>query len=124
MLEYSLYVDDLERSVKFYRDLFGLEVIDAGDRLIALSVPGPQILLLCRKGASAHLPVPHDGSGQQHLAFAIGAQELDAWQSRLKDAGIPIDEVRHWTRGGTSLYFRDPDGHLLELATPGVWSTY
>jgi catechol 2,3-dioxygenase-like lactoylglutathione lyase family enzyme len=30
----------------------------------------------------------------------------------------------HEMRGGTSLYFRDPDGHLVELATPGLWSIY
>ncbi|MDQ3753396.1 MAG: glyoxalase, partial [Acidobacteriota bacterium] len=29
-----------------------------------------------------------------------------------------------WNRGGTSLYFRDPDNHLLELATPGLWAIY
>lgn len=30
----------------------------------------------------------------------------------------------HMGRGGCSVYFRDPDGHLLELATPGVWINY
>ena len=29
-----------------------------------------------------------------------------------------------WSRGGRSIYFRDPDGHLLELATPGLWAVY
>ena len=29
-----------------------------------------------------------------------------------------------WPRGGESLYFRDPDGHLVELATPGLWANY
>jgi len=29
-----------------------------------------------------------------------------------------------WSRGGESLYFRDPDDHLVELATPGIWATY
>ena len=38
--------------------------------------------------------------------------------------GLAIEEEREWPRGGTSLYFRDPDGHLLEVATPGVWSIY
>ncbi len=35
-----------------------------------------------------------------------------------------VVEKKQWDRGGTSLYFHDPDGHLLELATPGVWSVY
>jgi catechol 2,3-dioxygenase-like lactoylglutathione lyase family enzyme len=29
-----------------------------------------------------------------------------------------------WPRGGRSVYFRDPDGHSVELATPGLWETY
>jgi len=38
--------------------------------------------------------------------------------------GIPIEDRKTWDRGGQSIYFRDPDGHLLELATPGVWTIY
>ncbi|MGH8632311.1 MAG: VOC family protein, partial [Burkholderiales bacterium] len=48
----ALYEDDLERSVRFYRDLFDLEVLFSDDRLCALSVAGRQVLLLFRKGAS------------------------------------------------------------------------
>jgi catechol 2,3-dioxygenase-like lactoylglutathione lyase family enzyme len=33
-------------------------------------------------------------------------------------------DTRDWPLGGRSLYFRDPDGHLLEVASPGVWSIY
>ena len=39
-------------------------------------------------------------------------------------SGIEIESEVTWTRGGRSLYFRDPDGHLVELATPGVWEVY
>jgi catechol 2,3-dioxygenase-like lactoylglutathione lyase family enzyme len=35
--------------------------------------------------------------------------------------GIAIESRITWARGGTSLYFRDPDGHSLEVATPGLW---
>ncbi len=35
-----------------------------------------------------------------------------------------IEGATSWSRGGRSIYFRDPDGHLLELATPGLWSVY
>jgi catechol 2,3-dioxygenase-like lactoylglutathione lyase family enzyme len=37
------------------------------------------------------------------------------------DFGIAIEGRTNWRRGGISIYFRDPDGHLLELATPGLW---
>lgn len=123
LLETALYVDDPERSARFYRDVFGFEEVAAsGERLRALGVCDRHVLLLFKKGASAHLPVSaHDGSGQSHLAFAIPAAELPAWEAWLQQHGIPIEEKRPWDRGGVSLYFRDPDGHLLELATPGVW---
>jgi catechol-2,3-dioxygenase len=126
LLESSLYVEDLERSLRFYQGLFGFDVIFSGDRLYALSVDERQVLLLFKKGASAEItsPPPHDGQGRLHLAFAISASELPAWQQHLLKQSIPIEEKHTWVRGGVSLYFRDPDGHLVELATPGVWSIY
>lgn len=122
LLETALYVDDPERSARFYLDLFGFEEVASGDRLRALEVVGRHILLLFKKGASANLPVSaHDGHGQSHLAFAIPANGLAAWEAWLGQHGIPVEEKKQWGRGGWSLYFRDPDGHLLEVATPGVW---
>ncbi len=52
------------------------------------------------------------------------ASDFEAWQIRLECQGIEILSEVTWERGGRSLYFRDPDGHLLELATPGVWDVY
>ena len=37
---------------------------------------------------------------------------------------VEIEGRTDWPRGGHSIYFRDPDGHLLELATPGLWTVY
>ncbi len=124
LLESALYVDDPKRSAQFYQRLFGFELIRAGERMHVLSVEGKQILLLCKKGASVNItsPPPHDGDGHLHLAFAIPAAELDAWESWLGQNGVPIEEKITWELGGRSLYFRDPDHHLVELATPGVWS--
>jgi catechol 2,3-dioxygenase-like lactoylglutathione lyase family enzyme len=121
LLESSLYVEDLARSVRFYEAVLGLEVIASdGERLRALGVAGRQVLLLFKKGASAD----HDGDGRLHVAFAIPAAELAAWEQRLAERGVAIESRTTWPRGGQSLYFRDPDGHLLELATPGVWPIY
>jgi catechol 2,3-dioxygenase-like lactoylglutathione lyase family enzyme len=125
VLETALYVDDMARSSKFYRDLFGFEVIVNSDRLIAMSMLEKHVLLLFKKGASAALPnTAHDGSGWLHLAFAISRKALPEWRAHLARHGVAIVEERVWERGGTSLYFRDPDGHLLEVATPGVWTIY
>lgn len=122
ILETALYVADPERSAEFYRTIFGFEVIVTDARLIAMAVADKQVLLLFKKGASVHLPLgPHDGDGQLHLAFAISAAELGAWEEWLGRHGVAIEETKQWDRGGVSLYFRDPDGHLLEVATPGVW---
>jgi catechol 2,3-dioxygenase-like lactoylglutathione lyase family enzyme len=125
ILESSLYVSDLARSIGFYRDLFGFRpVSDFGERGCALEAGERQVLLLFKKGASRAIASPHDGDGELHLAFRVSAAELPAWESWLQQHGIAVEERRTWERGGQSLYFRDPDRHLLELATPGTWPIY
>ena len=83
-----------------------------------------QVLLLFKKGGSRTIQSPHDGDGELHLAFAISASELANWEAWLAKNEIAVEEKRTWERGGQSLYFRDPDRHLIEVATPGVWSIY
>ena len=125
ILESSLYVDDLQRSVRFYQEIFGFPVIsDFGERGCAMRAGPRQVLLLFKKRASRKILSPHDGDGELHIAFAIPATELAAWESWLAKQGIAVEEKRYWDLGGWSLYFRDPDRHLLELATPGIWSVY
>jgi catechol 2,3-dioxygenase-like lactoylglutathione lyase family enzyme len=128
LLEGSLYVADLKRSSAFYRGLFGFTPLFADERMAALEVPGRQVLLLFRQGGTAETisgpsgTIPaHDATGRIHCAFSIALDDLEAWRGRLASAGISIEAETRWPRGGTSLYFRDPDGHLLELATPGLW---
>jgi catechol 2,3-dioxygenase-like lactoylglutathione lyase family enzyme len=126
ILESSLYVSDLARSVRFYRETFGFAVIsEFGERGCAMHAGTSQVLLLFKKGASRSTPsTPHDGDGELHLAFAIAAAELSRWEAWLGQRGIAIEEKKQWELGGWSLYFRDPDGHLIELVTPGTWTVY
>ena len=131
VVETSLYVDDVDRSRRFYAELFGFERLVEDDRFCALSVNAQQVLLLFRKRATLE-PIeipggvipPHDGDGEMHLAFSIDAADLDGWRARLIGRGIGIESTVQWPRGGTSLYFRDPDRHLVELITPGCWAIY
>src|SRR5262245_34240995 len=131
LLELGLYVADVPRSLRFYQDLFGFEPMTADARFAALGVAGRQVLLLFRRGGTTEPLVtpggtipPHDGSGQLHLAFAIPGESLAEWERRLADRGVPVESRVTWDRGGKSVYLRDPDGHLVELATPGVWPIY
>jgi catechol 2,3-dioxygenase-like lactoylglutathione lyase family enzyme len=129
--ETALYVDDLDSAVRFYRDVLELKPLYQDSRLTAFSVGDRNVLLLFPRGGSletVHMPggtiPPHDGSGPLHVAFAIGKDELPKWEARLAANNIVIEGRTTWKRGGESIYFRDPDGHLLELATPGLWAIY
>ena len=131
LLESALYVKDVERSIRFYADLFAFEPLARDDRFCALNVADRTVLLLFERG-SKNVPdripggviPPHDGGGTLHLAFAIDTQELPGWEALLREKGIEVESKVRWECGGTSLYFRDPDDHLVELATPGLWSIY
>ena len=131
VLETSLYVDDLERAARFYEDVLRLKALTSDSRFRAYDVGGKSVLLLFKRGATletVRMPggtiPPHDGHGPLHIALAIPAAELAAWERRLGDHGVVIEGRTDWSRGGHSIYFRDPDGHLLELATPGLWTIY
>jgi catechol 2,3-dioxygenase-like lactoylglutathione lyase family enzyme len=131
ILETCLYAEDLEVAIAFYQRLFGFEVMARDDRFCAFNVAGRDVLLIFKRGASTKpMPVPggvippHDSQGQLHLAFSVSAADLPGWESRLVSQGIDVESTVTWPQGGTSLYFRDPDQHLIELATPGIWPNY
>jgi catechol 2,3-dioxygenase-like lactoylglutathione lyase family enzyme len=131
IIETCLYVEELPRAVEFYQHVLGCKIMHHDDRFCALSVADTHVLLLFKRGATLdpiHLPggiiPPHDGHGPEHIGFAIAANTLDDWRSQLTDARVTIESTVTWPRGGTSLYFRDPDNHLVELLTPGIWPIY
>jgi catechol 2,3-dioxygenase-like lactoylglutathione lyase family enzyme len=125
ILESSLYVEDVAVSAQFFEKIFGFRVIsDFGERGCALQAGNRHVLLLFKKGGSSLIQSPHDGAGELHVAFAIPASELASWEAWLEQNGIAVEEKRTWELGGQSVYFRDPDRHLIEIATPGVWSIY
>jgi catechol 2,3-dioxygenase-like lactoylglutathione lyase family enzyme len=131
IVETALDVADVGRSAEFYERLFSLPRLTGDDRFCAFAVPGNAVLLLFKKGGTPHpIPTPggmippHDGSGRMHFAFKISAESVEACERELAAQGVPIESKVHWPRGGVSLYFRDPDEHLVELITPGCWEVY
>jgi len=130
LLETALYCDDVPRTAAFYEQLLGRAPMLESERLVAFDAGEATVLLIFHRGHAQPLPtlgglVPgHDGAGPVHIAFAIDRSDLAPWESRLESLGISIESRVTWESGGVSLYFRDPDGRSIELATPGLWPTY
>ncbi len=131
VIETGLYSSDVIQAADFYRKVFGFETLVSSPRLVALDVAGRDVLLIFQCGGSTEgletaggvIP-PHDGSGPSHFAFAIEKRDVERWARHLEVLGITIESRVAWERGGISLYFRDPDGHSVELVTPGTWATH
>lgn len=130
IVETCINVAEIDRARKFYQNLFDFEIMVSDDRFCALRA-GTDVLLLFASGGSKDpvvlpggLVPPHETRGAGHLAFAISSDLLADWRTRLRESGVDIESEVRWERGGASLFFRDPDANLLELATPGVWPNY
>ncbi|UVF19254.1 VOC family protein [Microvirga terrae] len=131
VLETALYVAYLDRSATFYGSVLGLFCIHEDHRMRAYDVGDNSVLPLFPRGGSLQ-PIetpggsipPHDGHGPMHVAFSIPQDESEEWQPHPTDAGVALEGRTGWRRGDVSVCFRDPDNHLLEIATPGLWIGY
>jgi catechol 2,3-dioxygenase-like lactoylglutathione lyase family enzyme len=130
ILETTLYVDNLHEAERFYGNALGLEKI--------FSVPGRQLVYRCLDSVllifnpqitareqivinGGIIPL-HGSRGAGHAAFRVHRAELDAWREHLGTIGVAIESEVSWPNGAHSIYFRDPSGNSLELATPDIWS--
>ncbi len=114
-----IHVSDWGRSNAFYRDVLGAEVAPAGARWVyrfgdqQLNVHGPGVAAM----PLARIPVPPGGSD---LCFEWPGPISEA-EAHLARHGVEIElgpAERFSVRGrGTSVYFRDPDGSVLEFIT-------
>ncbi len=131
ILETAVYVRDVSVATDFYRRLFGFDTLLDSERLAALSVAGRDVLLLFKQGATND-PYPtaggvipgHYGTGTTHFAFSITREDVQPWLERLKAEQVAVESIVEWPGDSKSIYFRDPDSHLVELITPGFWRIY
>jgi catechol 2,3-dioxygenase-like lactoylglutathione lyase family enzyme len=123
----TLLCKDVERSVGFYRNLLGMRLVkqttnedDRGARHLFFGDEEgrPGTLITCLE-----YPDLDEGSvgrgSTHHFALAVETdEELVGWRDYLTARGIPVTDVMDRTYF-KSVYLRDPDGHIIELATKG-----
>ncbi len=124
ILESCLYVDDLDAAEEFYCRVLALKVHSR--------VEGRHVFLHCGKGMlllfnpdstsvfNGIVPT-HGAHGPGHVAFATEQDQIPGWKDHLHQEGVEIETEVPWPHGGHSIYFRDPAGNSVELATSQVW---
>lgn len=109
-------VMDAERSLRFYRDVLGLEAYHEPERSFVTVRVSPEFTLHLRPDAASTF---HEAESGNHLALVVEGTVPDAMSARLAVAGYEIERSSEQVLGargmGTALYVRDPDGYLLEL---------
>ncbi len=121
VLESALYCADLEAAEAFYATVLGLERIAKQPGRHVFFRCGAGVVLLFNPTTTIAEPVHHGAQGPGHLAFRMAERELPAWRAHLLGSGVAIEREIDWPGGGRSVYFRDPAGNSLELATPATW---
>jgi catechol 2,3-dioxygenase-like lactoylglutathione lyase family enzyme len=133
LVEAALFVEDLSRARDFYQQVVGLDKLQESEAGCVFVVTKGQLLLLISQEKAkipsttpggdvpACLVRPGESLGAGHIAFAVAETELESWRTSLRSKGVDVLSEVIWDGGARSLYFRDPDGHLLEFATPGLW---
>lgn len=121
----TLLVKDLNRSAAFYRNLLGMrlvrQTVNEDDRSARHFVFGdaegrPGTLITCLEYPDLDEGKVGRGS-THHFALSVDSEaELHAWKQYLEEKGIPTTDVLE-REGSRSIYLRDPDGHIVEIAT-------
>jgi len=121
-LAYSiLFAADLDRSIRFYRDVIGLPFKFSNESYAEFATEGAKFALFSR----GHLPeligqeVPPDEVPWPHGEVAFFVEDPDAEHERLRDAGVTVlapPTDRPW--GERTLHVADPDGNVVELTRP------
>jgi catechol 2,3-dioxygenase-like lactoylglutathione lyase family enzyme len=129
VLETCLYSTDLEAAERFYSEILGLEVrIREEGRHVFFRCGEGMLLVFDPENTATQesevngSPIPlHGAKGAGHVAFRATEEEMSRWRAYLEEWGIEIESQVEWPNGGRSIYFRDPAGNSVEIATPALW---
>ncbi len=123
IFETVLYAVDMAAAEKFYSDVLGLPLLTKEpNRSLVYTVGIDMLLIFYAPDALKKTNLPaHGTTGPGHMAFEVEGNEYEIWKNHLLEQRAAIEKEVTWRSSARSLYFRDPSGNVLEIATPGVW---
>lgn len=122
----TLGVNDIEKSVRFYRDGLGFPQLESPPEVAFFTLNGSWLGLYGRDSLAQDASVSAEGSGFNSFALAhnlSSENEVDQLMDEVVKAGaVCVKKPQKVSWGGYSGYFKDLDGHLWELAyNPFEW---
>lgn len=148
ILETCLYVRDMNKSTTFYTEILGLEPQIQSPRLTMFPLDNTTLILFqlgmtASDSVSDNGIVPGHGPDEKtvgslttggsdqdtelgklhtHYCLAVSSPiEVEVWEKYLRSKEVKLRGVMNWQRGGRSIYFEDPDGHIGEIGSRGIW---
>jgi catechol 2,3-dioxygenase-like lactoylglutathione lyase family enzyme len=111
-----LVVRDLERSLRFYRDVFGMEErFRDGPHMVFLNTPGSQDLITLNQDPQ-EVDLAGSRGGIAHFGFRLAnALDLDTAIAEVERAGGKLLSRGKHPSGAPFAYVADPDGYIIEL---------
>jgi catechol 2,3-dioxygenase-like lactoylglutathione lyase family enzyme len=111
-----ILVRDMSAMRRFYEDVLGFPLIrELSPNWIEYQVGSNTLALARPRRTAADAPTP-SGSASLQLAFKVAAPEVDRCAEELERKGVKVVEApTNQVFGHRTLFFRDPDGNLLEV---------
>lgn len=109
----ALNVRDTERSVAFYRDVFGCETMYEGDGFAQVTTPGSNDIIVFEESAEK---AGKTGGGIVHFGFRlVSPTDIEIVKTAVEEAGGTVKDFGEFEPGAPYLFFNDPDGYEVEV---------
>lgn len=109
----AIAVIDIERTLQFYQQVFDMEVMYHQKDMIQLTTPGSNDIIVFEKGREDLIGKP---GGIAHFGFRLReANDIEEMYKKVVEAGGTILEKGEFVPGSPYLFFKDPDGYVVEV---------
>lgn len=109
----AVAVRDIKKTLAFYTHVFGMEVMYHEEKMIQLTTPSAHDIMVFEEKPNA---VTSDTGGIAHFGFRLrDPADIEYFTDRIRQTGSEIIASGEFVPGSPYVYFRDPDGYIIEI---------